>query len=94
MKTIATLGNYDIIKQLGVGGSCVCTLAKDQVTGEQFAIKIFNYDYDIDMIKEEVKVMGCFNHPNIIKMVENSDQVLTFKSGKKKHVKFMAMEYA
>ena len=82
MKTIATLGNYDIIKQIGVGGSCVCTLARDRATGEQYAIKIFNYDYHVDMIKEEVKVMSCFNHPNIIKMVQNSHQVLTFKSGK------------
>jgi len=44
-----TLGNYQILRQLGKGASCKVKLAIDNSTGRKVAIKIMNSNMDQSM---------------------------------------------
>ena len=82
------------MKSLGDGGSCTCALAKHKTTGKPFAIKIYNYDVEIQMIRDEIKMMKCFDHDNIIKLISYGSDPIVFRSGKTRNVHYIVLEYA
>jgi serine/threonine protein kinase len=65
-------GKYDILSKLGQGGSGIVYLAKKIGTNERYAIKTLSTDEDnaIKLLKRETETLKRFNHPNIVKFIE------------------------
>ena len=65
-------GKYDIQTKLGQGGSGVVYLAKKLGTNERYAIKTLSTDEDnaIKLLERETETLKRFNHPNIVKFIE------------------------
>ncbi|MDY7008460.1 MAG: serine/threonine-protein kinase [Cyanobacteriota bacterium] len=65
-------GKYDIIAEIGKGGSGVVYLAKKLNTQERYAIKIISTDEEntIKLLERETQTLKRLNHPNIVKFIE------------------------
>ena len=65
-------GKYDIQTKLGQGGSGIVYLAKKIGTNERYAIKTLSTDEDnaIKLLERETETLKRFNHPNIVKFIE------------------------
>ena len=88
-----TIGNYEIIKELGSGATSIVYLALDPFNNQRVAIKLFNLDalHDPSLAKAHLKLLlteaslvGKLSHPHIVKVF---DAVL------KGTEKYMVMEY-
>ena len=88
-----TIGKYQIIKELGIGGTSTVYLALDPFNNHQVAIKLFNLDELHDpglakahrkMLLTEASLVGKLSHPHIVKVY---DAMLEGK------VNYMVMEY-
>ena len=71
----ATLGRYQIVRQLGEGGMGVVYLAKDQDLDRLVAIKLLNKRYEgheenVRRFVQEAKAASALNHPNILTIYE------------------------
>lgn len=65
-------GKYDLLTQLGEGGSSVVYLAKKLGTQERYAIKTLSTDEKnaIKLLERETQTLKRLNHPNIVKFIE------------------------
>lgn len=69
--------NYEVIKIIDIGSSCVVALLKSNITQNLVAAKIFaidqleKADYTSEMVENEIRFLSYLNHPNIIKMHEH-----------------------
>ena len=88
-----TIGNYEIIRELGSGATSIVYLALDPFNNQRVAIKLFNLDalHDPSLAKAHLKLLlteaslvGKLSHPHIVKVF---DAVL------KGTEKYMVMEY-
>ncbi len=64
-------GHYEIIEQLGSGGSGKVYLARDKKLDRQVAIKILNEKFarhgsNLERFTQEAKAASALNHPNIL----------------------------
>jgi serine/threonine protein kinase/Tfp pilus assembly protein PilF len=64
-------GHYELIRQIGVGGTGEVYLAKDQKLDRLVGIKILNEDFsregtNIERFAREAKAASALNHPNIL----------------------------
>ncbi len=82
----ATLGKYEIQKELGRGAMGVVYLGKDPKINRMVAIKTLNIDGDLDEdsvkdVKErffrEAESAGTLNHPNIVKIFDADEDKST-----------------
>jgi formylglycine-generating enzyme required for sulfatase activity len=67
------LGDYNIIKQLGIGSLGSVYLAEHRFMKKQFALKVLPDELSqdrgfIQRFEDEVKVLSELNHPNIVKI--------------------------
>ncbi len=87
--SIAKLGKYKILKELGRGGMGKVFLAEDTLAGRQVALKVLskklaeNRDF-ISRFRREAKATGKLNHQNI---------VAAFDAGEDQGRHYYAMEY-
>ncbi|MGD1713530.1 serine/threonine protein kinase [Dapis sp. BLCC M172] len=65
-------GKYDIITELGKGGSSVVYLAKKLNTQERYAIKTLSTDEEnaIKLLERETDTLKRLNHPHIVKFID------------------------
>ncbi|NES72217.1 MAG: protein kinase [Okeania sp. SIO2D1] len=65
-------GKYDIITELGKGGSSVVYLAKKLNSNERYAIKILSTDEEnaIKLLDRETNTLKRLNHPHIVKFID------------------------
>ena len=81
----ATLGEYDIIGELGRGGMAIVYLAQDIALDRKVAIKVMNPALLIgtgmsERFKREARTAAALTHPNIISihLVREADRLLYF----------------
>jgi serine/threonine protein kinase len=88
-----TIGKYQIIKELGSGGTSTVYLALDPFNNQQVAIKLFNLDTlrnpslaksHRKMLQTEASLVGKLSHPHIVKV---------FDAMLEGEVNYMVMEY-
>jgi serine/threonine protein kinase len=88
-----TIGKYEIISELGSGGTSTVYLALDPFNNQQVAIKLFNLDALRDpslaksrrkMLQTEASMVGKLSHPHIVKV---------FDAMLEGAVNYMVMEY-
>jgi serine/threonine protein kinase len=98
---MATLDEYQIIKDLGSGAFSTVKLAKHKLTGNMVALKIIKDDTttsssNYDTFKTEIEVMSEISHPNIINMLSHStDGVIKSASGdSKENTIYLTLELA
>ena len=74
-----TIGNYEIIRKLGSGGTSTVYLALDSFSNQQVAIKLFNLDTVRDptlarahrkLLLTEASLVGKLSHPHIAKILD------------------------
>ncbi|MEK6543141.1 MAG: CHASE2 domain-containing protein [Elusimicrobiota bacterium] len=79
----ATLGRYEIVKELGKGAMGIVYLGRDPKINRQVAIKTMRFEDDIDeasmkAVKErffrEAESAGNLSHPNIVKIYDAGDE--------------------
>lgn len=73
------LGKYKLGKTLGEGGFSKVKMGKHKETNEKVAIKIMkksseNHKALMKLVVNEIKIMGKLNHPNIVNLLDYSDQ--------------------
>jgi len=75
------LGKYTLLSTLGKGAHSKVKLAVDPATKEYYAIKILkksnkvNIDQKyLDLVITEVSALSHLNHPNIVNMIEFSNE--------------------
>jgi serine/threonine protein kinase len=95
------VGNYNLLRTIGVGGSCKVKLGQHVLTGEKVAIKLLKKEKVEDYEKfskyfiNELKVMRKVDHSNILKLIDGSEcAVLEKPNGTKKEVIYLALELA
>jgi len=66
-------GKYDIITELGKGGSSVVYLAKKLNTNERYAIKTLSTDEEnaVKLLHRETDTLKRINHPHIVKFIDS-----------------------
>ena len=80
------LSFYEIAETLGKGSYGLVKLAVSKQTGEKFAVKIYEKSRLTDSVKRanvnrEISILKKLNHPNsinLIKMIENTENVYLF----------------
>jgi predicted ATPase/tRNA A-37 threonylcarbamoyl transferase component Bud32 len=77
-----SLGNYEIIEQIGKGGMGEIFLARDKKLDRQVAVKILNekfarHESNLSRFVREAKTASALNHPNILVIhdVGQSDRI-------------------
>ncbi len=84
-----TIGHYEIVKQIGVGGMGEVYLAKDNKLDRNVAIKILNEEYsahdsNLERFSREAKAASALNHPNIL---------VIYEIGEFDQINYIASEY-
>lgn len=88
-----TIGNYEIVRELGSGATSTVYLAQDTFNNQQVAIKLFNLDTLHDpnlakahlrLLQTEASLVGKLSHPHIVK---------TLNAVLQGTEKYMVMEY-
>ena len=95
------LGKYTLVRTLGSGANSKVKLGLDKSTGRYFAVKILkkgNPNLDakfLELVMTEVHTMSQLSHPNIVNLIEYSqDGVVEKSSGDKEHVIYIVLELA
>ena len=92
-----TLGNYNILRQLGKGASCKVKLALDTTTGRKVAVKIMNDNMDASLkqlVITEVAAMKELKHENVVEQIEVGEAPYKKDNGTEKDVSFIVLELA
>src|SRR5215470_3196224 len=68
-------GDYEIVRELGVGGTAIVYLARKRATGEEVAIKLIRATYLEDeealaRFASEARYASQLDHPNIVPIRE------------------------
>ncbi|WP_293139980.1 serine/threonine-protein kinase [Okeania sp. SIO3I5] len=65
-------GKYDVITELGKGGSSIFYLAKKLNSNERYAIKTLSTDEEnaIKLLERETDTLKRLNHPHIVKFID------------------------
>ncbi|KAK8852827.1 hypothetical protein M9Y10_017819 [Tritrichomonas musculus] len=71
---------YNVIKQIGNGGTCIVVLIEDQITKKKYAAKVLSKtniaeNSILESINKEINVLKSLSHPNIIKVYDSFDIV-------------------
>lgn len=71
---------YNVIKQIGNGGTCIVVLVEDQITKKKYAAKVLSKtniaeNSILESINKEINVLKSLSHPNIIKVYDSFDIV-------------------
>ncbi len=98
---MATLDEYEIIRDLGSGAFSTVKLAKHKETGDLVALKIIKDEglqtgNNADTFKTEIDVMSEINHPNIINMLSSTDEGIMkeINGSTKENVFYLTLELA
>jgi len=76
MSNSTVIGDYQILKRIGIGSTAKVKLGQHKVTGQKAAIKImkkkrFQEQPNLgEKIRREVSLMKVFNHPNLLKLLD------------------------
>lgn len=79
------LGKYELLQTLGKGAHSKVKLGLDPKTKQYFAIKILkkqNKNIDqkfMDLVITEVQALSVLHHPNIVNMIEFSNEGVVVK---------------
>jgi len=67
-----TLGEYDVLKTLGAGGTCKVKLGRKTGTQDFVALKILKGKFALDdkATKAETEILRSLNHKNIINVLD------------------------
>ena len=85
-----TIGHYQIVSQLGMGGMGEVYLAEDTRLDRKVALKILSADVAADQERmrrfvQEAKAASALNHPNIVTIHEiNQADSISRRDGKRK----------
>ena len=97
----STLGKYTLIRTLGSGANSKVKLGLDKETGTYYAVKVLKKDNPnldakfLELVMTEVQAMKQLSHPNIVNLVEYSqDNVIVKSNGKKQKVISIVLELA
>jgi len=66
MNSVLLDGKYEVLKILGSGGFGTVFMAKENISESLVAIKRLKENKLQGIIKDEIKALAKFNHPNII----------------------------
>lgn len=71
---------YNVLKQIGNGGTCIVVLVEDQITKKKYAAKVLSKtniaeNNILESINKEINVLKSLSHPNIIKVYDSFDIV-------------------
>lgn len=71
---------YNVLKQIGNGGTCIVVLVEDQITKKKYAAKVLSKtniaeNNILESINKEINVLKSLSHPNIIKVFDSFDIV-------------------
>jgi serine/threonine protein kinase len=98
---MATLDDYEIIKDLGAGAFSTVKLGKHKDTEKMYALKIIKDDAlentsNLATFKTEVDAMKEINHPNIINLIKHSNEGNLKKANgeTKENVTYLTLELA
>ncbi|MBI1948434.1 MAG: protein kinase [Deltaproteobacteria bacterium] len=84
----AILGHYTVVRQLGRGGMGTVYLARDDVSGQEVAVKVLPAalarERDIrERFVQEARALAAMDHPNIVPLItfaqEDDDRFLVMK---------------
>ncbi|TNV79253.1 hypothetical protein FGO68_gene8293 [Halteria grandinella] len=94
--SIGQIATYLLFKKIGFGGTCKVYKGKDLVTGQFVAVKIpkagVTEEEFHEYTKAEVTAMKNFNHPNILKLIDNGKAVLSEKGKNKGEKTYLVFE--
>ena len=64
------IDRYEVVRELGEGGTGAVFLARDRETGEQVALKkLFRMDAtSVLRVKREFRSLADMNHPNLVRL--------------------------
>eukprot|EP01038_Epipyxis_sp_PR26KG_P012564 gene12564-16850_t len=69
---------FDVHEVLGEGGFSVVKLGVHKVTGTKVAVKIMTKEKikpsELDLLQQEVTILKCFHHPNIVQFYDFFDE--------------------
>lgn len=98
---MATLDNFEIIKDLGSGAFSVVKLARQTDSGKLFALKVIKEEAlknDLTMVsfKNEIEIMQEISHPYIVNLVDyTTEGVLRLENGSEKEsIIYLTLELA
>lgn len=98
---MATLDDYEILRELGKGAFSNVKLGKHKETGKMVALKVlkeeaFENKANFATFKTEVEIMKDISHPNIINLLKSTNKgVLTKANGESKEgVVYLTLELA
>lgn len=98
---MATLDEYEVLKDLGAGAFSTVKLAKHKDTGALVALKIIKEEglentSTMNTFKNEVDIMKELSHPNLINMLSSTDEgVLKSATGEtKENIIYLTLELA
>lgn len=98
---MATLDDYEILRELGKGAFSNVKLGKHKETGKMVALKVlkeeaFENKANFATFKTEVEIMKDISHPNIINLLKSTNKgVLTKANGESREgVVYLTLELA
>ena len=99
-ETIGNIGDYNLVRELGIGYSAKVMLARKQGSSQNYALKIFKLDESADinnqnlrLLRQEVKVIANSNHKHIVKYFEHQESAtMTLNDGTESRVAYIAEE--
>lgn len=76
MNVPSSFYNYNVLKNIGSGSSCIVALIENKKSHAQYSAKIISKKHAINLnilqlIYNEIKILKSLNHPNIIKFYES-----------------------
>ena len=66
-------GQYEIIEEIGRGGTCIVYKARDVLLERVVALKVFPAEFFPDAERthqREVEILSRLNHPNIVRVLD------------------------